>query len=144
MSEYNGWTNWETWTVNMYYLGGYRKYIHENVRGNEELSSQADLANMFENYVEEKIAELSTDNAGLHAGFYRAGIQRVNWYELADHLLDTQREATEELLSDLVDNPEAEFCEVDLPAWLEGIDIVGMTPEEIAEWWNDLTNEEEI
>ena len=54
------------------------------------------------------------------------------------------REFVEFIAKHLVDNPEAEFCEVDLPAWLEGIDIVGMTPEEIAEWWNDLTNEEEI
>ena len=82
MSEYNGWTNYATWRVSL------------------ELSDGADHAsdNDLDAYdlgqtLREMAMELMTENAsGLALDYAEAFLSEVNWYEIAEHMIEAYRE----------------------------------------------------
>ena len=82
--RYNGWTNYATWRVNLEIFDGFDPsdyfsgFDPENVRA---------LADGLSDYAEQVLFECATVE-GLAADYARAFLQDVNWYEIAEHMLD--------------------------------------------------------
>ena len=74
-TKYNGWTNWETWLVNLWY-GDYLSDIAE-----EEGYMDAEAC---KSCVEET-AE-SVPNASLYTDFINSAMRCVDWEEIAEHV----------------------------------------------------------
>ena len=154
--KYNGWTNYETWLCGLWY----NEYFSSTIREMDEdstIMSKYELANWCKDTVDE-IENMEADRNGLAADLFNAAMQRIDWQELADHIWDDQLEAVrvwvEELMiySDNWDELESdhdleltddqwELLPESLDKWLEEIDIVGFTPQELADKWNEEIEE---
>ena len=80
--SYNGWTNYETWNVNLW-LGneeGSYNYWQEQAR---ELGNVTDLASALESEIMDNAPELP----GLYGDILTANLQTVNWREIAESML---------------------------------------------------------
>ncbi len=96
MSEekrYNGWTNYETWLVNLWFDNDQGTY--EMIR--DFAIEEAESIRQIENYIENMIEESSpTLENGLYCDLMTAAISEVNFYEIAEHVWeDTKEERTE-------------------------------------------------
>jgi len=82
-TTYNGWTNYATWRIALEWFDGFNPCEHEiNVY---QLSKQ------LENYVEESLS--CTNGVNNMAWEYAmAFISDVNWYEIAEHLIEEEVE----------------------------------------------------
>lgn len=86
-TKYNGWTNYATWRVNLEMFDqltigdfwGYENESPENVDAYE-------LSQVLKDYAEEIIME--TSNEGLAQDYALAFISDVNFYEVAEHLIN--------------------------------------------------------
>ena len=91
--EYNGWTNYETWLVNMWY---------GDVFADMQADGNAINAEYIQSFVEEM---LESDGAlpqyGFAADIMNAALREVDWDDLAEHY------AVEEELEDLEDEEQA-------------------------------------
>jgi hypothetical protein len=82
MSEYNGWTNYATWRVNLELFDG------------ADHASDNDLdAYDLGQTLREMAMELMTENAsGLALDYAEAFLSDVNWFEIAEHMIEDYRE----------------------------------------------------
>ena len=102
--EYNGWTNYETWRVNIEFFDGDLTYwsdtlydfiTNEFANLNEHWFDDNtddfqgilyDFANLLKDYTDVYISENCKDD--LLAGWLRSFISDVNYYEIAQSLLE--------------------------------------------------------
>jgi hypothetical protein len=85
MSNYNGWTNWETWKVNLELLDG----LDASDLNIEHYTQDEyyEAGQVIEEYVGELISmEYNTD--GFVSGIVRGFMSDVNWSELAKCFID--------------------------------------------------------
>jgi len=92
-NKYNGWTNYETWRVNLEIFDGFDPFDYFSDDQANMMDWLADAlkdhaeAIIFENYDQKSTSSLMEDYA-------RAFIQNVNWHEIARHMfLDYADEA---------------------------------------------------
>ena len=90
--QYNGWTNYATWRVNLEIFDG----IDPSEMGWHKLDN-IDLARALETYAHE-ILEMNASE-GLALDYARAFMADVNWHEIAQHFADD---------FDLIDADESE------------------------------------
>lgn len=76
--EYNGWTNYETWLINLYF-GDDTDWIHTTVNG---AYSTYDLAKMIEDWVKDE--EVMPQLGGVYGDLLNGALSEVNWYEIAE------------------------------------------------------------
>jgi hypothetical protein len=89
--EYNGWTNYETWVVKLWIdneEGSYH-YWQEEVetvcrRNVHRDTATNTLRGLLEDYHRENMPEVT----GTYADLLGASLSEVNWYEIAEHLVD--------------------------------------------------------
>ena len=89
-NKYNGWTNWETWNFNLWVTNDESDYEYAM-----HLASNSDdvheLRNLLEGWAEEWVDSCFTSSEYTH-GFVKdmvySSIKMVNFYEVAEHLLD--------------------------------------------------------
>lgn len=86
---YNGWTNYATWRVNLEIIDGIdaRDMWPREVRNDDAYS----LSKQLEEYAEEVVSGYGQVE-GLAMDYARAFLSDVNWYEIAEHLLDAIRD----------------------------------------------------
>jgi len=98
--EYNGWTNYETWVVNLWMdneEGSYRYWREQAEEAWESAledrrypnqtqaeSAKCQLADRLKAEHEESAPELE----GVFADLLNAAMSEVNWYEIAEHMID--------------------------------------------------------
>jgi hypothetical protein len=82
MMSYNGWTNKETWLVNVWYMSEMPGYFSDVWQVGVEPSELRDAIQ----YISEECEALSQLPAGLLSDFIQTCWAEVNWNELADHL----------------------------------------------------------
>ncbi len=87
--SYNGWTNYETWRVNLEMFDGMD--IEETFRRKPQMIDLMEWAKEFANEMLEIDAK-----PGLALDYARSFISNVNWHEIAEHLLDGAYEEEEE------------------------------------------------
>lgn len=93
MSDYNGWTNYETWNVALWIDNdeGSQTFWHDEARRvlehHEEINQMAiqDLAITLELAHEDNMPELG----GTYEDLLRAALSGVDWREVAEHLLNS-------------------------------------------------------
>ena len=80
-NDYNGWTNYATWRVNLEILGDIQWVEEEIEILNEE---------MLEEYVENVVFENNgiSGHLGLMEDYARAFLCNVNYYEILEHILE--------------------------------------------------------
>ena len=107
--EYNGWFNYETWLVSLWmdneqgsssYWAEIAQDVYNEASAGDSYESQTrkesascELADRIKSEHEEASPEVT----GLFADLINAALSEVNWYEIAEHLLDeVEEEETEE------------------------------------------------
>lgn len=89
---YNGWTNYATWRINLEVFEGVDlSYFGFDEESDAELIDPYELKDAVKNYAEEVIF-LDSHLGGktpssLMEEYAMAFLQEVNWYEIADHLI---------------------------------------------------------
>lgn len=86
VTNYNGWTNYETWNVALWI---------DNDRGlADEVTSMArrqtktyELGQEIKGFIEELCPDLG---ASMFADLLNASLREVNWYEIAEHYIDQE------------------------------------------------------
>ena len=77
-TKYNGWTNYATWRINL--------EIFDNFDIDGYSDDAYDLSMQLKDYAEEVI--FGEQDGTLIASYAFAFISDVNWYEIAEHLLN--------------------------------------------------------
>ena len=80
--EYNGWTNKETWLVNIWYMDSMPEYFSDMECFHVEPSELEESVR----YIAEESEALSQLPAGLLSDFINDSWSAVNWHELAESL----------------------------------------------------------
>ena len=85
---YNGWTNFETWKINLEVLDGYTSHIIDSERVKETLETKTyDLSEELEDYVFEVLGFDQCQNEySLLSNYAYWIIKEVNFYEIAEHI----------------------------------------------------------
>ena len=83
--KHNGWTNYATWRVNLEVFDGMD--IREMFESEVEEGDAYSLSKALKNYAESIIDEDGT-REGLAVDYALAFLSDVNWYEIAEHMLD--------------------------------------------------------
>lgn len=86
--DYNGWTNKETWLVNIWYMDSMPEYFDEMDQHHVEPSELEETIK----YIAEECEALSSLPNGLLSDFISTCWGEVNWHELADHLNEELKE----------------------------------------------------
>ena len=84
MTKYNGWTNYETWLVGLWYGDSYNEYFLDQFREGELL--QRVNADQLRDYVIEGFMDDQMPENGLVTDLVNNAMSQVNWRELADHV----------------------------------------------------------
>ena len=77
INEYNGWTNYATWRINL------------ELFSDMEVTDYFDelpTTEMLEDYVENVVFENYNDRLGLVEDYARAFLNNVNYYEILEHI----------------------------------------------------------
>ena len=82
MSDYNGWTNYATWRVRLEMFDGY------DGASDNDLDAY-DLGQRLREMALETVAEQAS---GLALDYAEAFLADVNWYEIAEHMIEDWRE----------------------------------------------------
>lgn len=89
MSQYNGWTNYETWRVNLEMLDGMTiEDFGYTVRYSDPDDMEKlveDLAGSLEEYVNELVEQ---DSKGFALDLAQSFLSKVDWEEIAEHMVD--------------------------------------------------------
>ena len=82
---YNGWTNYETWRVNLEIFDGFDLEDYYQLDINKcDLYA---IPDNLKNYAEEVIFECASIPSGLARDYAQAFLDAVNWNEIAKHLI---------------------------------------------------------
>ena len=84
MTKYNGYTNYETWLVGLWYSDSYNEYFLEQFREGDLL--QHVNADQLRDYVIEGFMDDQTPENGLVTDLVNNAMSQVNWRELAEHV----------------------------------------------------------
>jgi hypothetical protein len=88
---YNGWTNYATWRVNLEIFDGSDMDVLFDLTLPVE-----QLRHVLQDYVEGHIHESGGGNGNLAVDYALAFISDVNWYEIAEHMIEDYKEEIEE------------------------------------------------
>jgi len=92
--EYNGWTNYETWVVNLWMDNDegsdsyWREQAEECVKVDGRENAVTSLSDILKEYHQEGSAEIMQDRACVYSDLIGAALFEVNWREIAQHLVD--------------------------------------------------------
>jgi hypothetical protein len=89
MSDYNGWTNYATWRVNLEIFDGWDPYDC----GYDSNTSAYDLGLALKEIAEELLENEVRNAEGLAFSYAMAFLSDVNWTEIAQHMIDEYSEA---------------------------------------------------
>ena len=81
-NRYNGWTNYATWRVNLEIFDGIDSdYFRSEVRTGDVYDLSKRLQEFAENVIDDS-------GEGLAVDYARAFLAEVNFYEIAQHMID--------------------------------------------------------
>lgn len=93
--KYNGWSNRETWLVNLWYGHDIASMLAEDERNDEFGIGENEAEELVRHIVEESEVLSQPPTNGLLADFLEGCWSKVNWREIADALNEGIREELE-------------------------------------------------
>jgi len=89
MNTHNGWTNYATWRVNLELFDEFdiADYAPDCIKNDDAY----ELSKLLQEYVENVVDQDGTIK-GLAVDYALAFVSSVNYYEIAEHLLNAHRE----------------------------------------------------
>jgi hypothetical protein len=102
MSDYNGWTNYATWRVNLEMFDG----LDLKDMGWHRLEDRYDLANTLKDYADEMLT--INGETGLAVDYARAFLSDVDWHDIARSMIDVYQDAYDQQAADESDVDEDE------------------------------------
>jgi len=94
-NKYNGWTNYETWNVNLWLNNDQGTYDFIVELAKQYADDAPMLAQALESFVDELQPELE---ASMFSDILNAAMLEVNWQEIADALLENHKDEIVEAL----------------------------------------------
>lgn len=91
-TKYNGWTNYETWRVNLEVFDGL-ELSDVTYRADNAGADTYEVSNFCKEYAEEVVLHGSS---GLVHDYASAFLNEVNYYEIAEHLVQAYMEENED------------------------------------------------
>ena len=82
MTTYNGWTNYETWRVNLEMFDGMSP---EDVLGTADRPEVKELADAMEDWAKDHVTQQAS---GLALDYALTFLEPVNWQEIAQDMID--------------------------------------------------------
>jgi len=82
VNDYNGWTNYATWRVNLEILG--------DIQWDEEEEFEMIDEDTLKEYVENAVFDNYSGNMGLMEDYARAFLANVNYREILDSILENE------------------------------------------------------
>jgi hypothetical protein len=89
---YNGWTNYATWRVNLEIFDG----LEQSEVFDLSLPLEQ-LRHVLQDYVEGHIYESGGGNGNIAVDYALAFLSDVNWYEIAEHMIEDYAEENQEI-----------------------------------------------
>ena len=90
MAEYNGWSNYETWLCNLWWDNDLAMYIEDQYGSDVSYDQEYDIAEEIKGYVDDYLEEVfSSLGGGFADDMLGAAMQKVNWREIANSVIDT-------------------------------------------------------
>ena len=87
MEKFNGYTNYETWRVNLEYIDGIdHEYLVECFDRVDPYDVAQTLKGWTEAFVNEEVRGVNRD--GIVYGWVMAFLDDVNWLEIAEHVME--------------------------------------------------------
>ena len=116
--QYNGWTNYETWCVNLWLdndPGSHDEWRERAQQAyddadHDEDDAANDIAKQLESWHDEMQEACGMPSSGLFADLLGAALSEVNWREIADHFIAD------------VDKPEPDEPDMDGPSNAERLE----------------------
>ena len=90
-TKYNGWTNYETWRVNLEIFDGFDPSDYYSAF---DPSDAYGLGQSLKQYAEEVIFDCASVPDGLARDYAQAFLDAVNWHEIARHMIADYAEQT--------------------------------------------------
>jgi len=82
---YNGWSNRETWLVNLYFGDAFEEYIREEIEENENKWDAYNIGKAYEEFVLSSIEEELENLSPFLSDFI--DLSKIEWYELGENVL---------------------------------------------------------
>ena len=82
INDYNGWTNYATWRINLEILG--------DIQWDEEEEFEMINEDTLKDYVENAVFDNYSGNMGLMEDYARAFLANVNYREILDSILENE------------------------------------------------------
>ena len=89
-NKYNGWTNYETWSFNLWITNEEADYKYASEIANESTDKWA-LSMKLEEWAESMVEWHLTDDASFIHDMVNSSIKEVNYYEVAEHLWEEKK-----------------------------------------------------
>lgn len=94
-TKYNGWTNYETWNIALWFDNDSSEYWAERAN---EFYNDADATDNFTkeeqatfalaDAMSEEVNENTPTVTGMYADLLNASLSSVNWHEIAEHFIE--------------------------------------------------------
>ena len=93
--KYNGWTNYETWCVSLWFDNDSSEYwterageIWNDSEADGNFSREEIVTLALSKDMQDSVEENTPTVTGMFADLLNASLSEVNWYEIAEHYID--------------------------------------------------------
>lgn len=96
-TKYNGWTNYETWLVNLWmdneqgsseYWNECAQEAYDNADSDTSFTREERATLNLADTMKDEHEEAQPEVTGLWADMMNAALSEVNWYEIAEHYIE--------------------------------------------------------